>query len=121
MITGKLYDYLKWLAQIVLPGFGALYLALAALWSLPAGNEVAGTVLAVDTFLGILLGISQVAYASGTGAGQIHVNDADGKLTYSLVLDGNPEELAGMNEVRFRVINAPKSSADEKMVRVQGP
>lgn len=104
MITGKLYDYLKWLAQIVLPGVGALYVALAALWGLPAAEQVAGTILAIDAFLGTLLGISQVAYANQVGGGVMNIVPKDGGgLTYDLVVDGDPADIADMKEVRFKV------------------
>lgn len=104
MITGKLYDYLKWLAQVVFPGVGTLYVALAGLWGLPSALEVSGTILAVDTFLGLLLGISQINYAKATGAGSIIVTDTGGKMMYNLQLEDDPETLKDMEEVRFKVV-----------------
>jgi len=107
MITGKLYDYLKWLAQIALPAAGTLYVALAALWDFPAAQAVAGTVLAVDAFLGVILGISQTVYNRQIGGGVANVIPREGGgLTYSLVLDGDPADLANMKEVHFKV-NTP--------------
>jgi hypothetical protein len=58
MITGKLYNNLKFLAQIVLPALATLYVTLAGLWGLPATEAVVGTIVAFDTFLGVLLQIS---------------------------------------------------------------
>lgn len=103
MITGKLYDGLKWMAQVVFPALGTLYVALAALWGLPAPQAVAGTILAIDTFLGVILGISQVAYSNATTGGEIHVTDTGDSLGYNLVLDGDPEELKHKTEVHFKV------------------
>lgn len=62
----KVYNVLKWIAQYLLPALGTLYFALARLWKLPYAEEVVGTVAAVDTFLGVLLGISSANY-SGDG------------------------------------------------------
>ena len=56
------YDFLKWVAQFLLPAAGTLYFALANIWNLPYGEQVVGTITAVDTFLGVLLGISSNAY-----------------------------------------------------------
>lgn len=56
------YDFLKWVAQFLLPAVGTLYFALANIWSLPNGEQVVGTITAVDAFLGVLLGISSNAY-----------------------------------------------------------
>ena len=62
MLSNKVYDVLKWIAQYFLPAVGTLYFALAGIWGLPFGEEVVGTVTAVDTFLGVLLGISTMQY-----------------------------------------------------------
>lgn len=62
MMSNKMYDILKWVAQYLLPGIGTLYFALAGIWNLPYGEEVVGTITAVDAFLGLLLGISTVNY-----------------------------------------------------------
>jgi hypothetical protein len=56
------YDFLKWVAQILLPAFGTLYFALASIWGLPYAEQVVGTVTAIDAFLGALLGISTHYY-----------------------------------------------------------
>lgn len=61
-MNNKVYDVLKWIAQIVLPALGALYFALAQIWGLPYGEEIVGTITAIDCFLGAILGISNVQY-----------------------------------------------------------
>ncbi len=62
-LSNKTYDVLKWIALIALPAIGTLYFALAGIWGLPYGEQVVGTITAVDTFLGALLGISSVNYS----------------------------------------------------------
>ena len=62
MLSNKTYDFLKWVAQYGLPAVGTLYFALAGIWSLPYGEEVVGTITAIDAFLGVLLGISTAQY-----------------------------------------------------------
>ena len=61
-MTNKVYDILKWIAQYFLPVIGTLYFALAGIWGLPYGEQIVGTITAVDTFLGVLLGISSAQY-----------------------------------------------------------
>ena len=63
-MSNKLYDVLKYIAQIVLPALGTLYFALAKIWSFPYGAEIVGTITAVDTFLGALLKLSSDKYNS---------------------------------------------------------
>lgn len=60
--TNKQYDILKWIAQLLLPAVGTLYAALSGIWGFPYGEQVVGTILAVDTFLGAILGISTAQY-----------------------------------------------------------
>lgn len=64
MMSNKTYDVMKWIAQYLLPGIGTLYFGLASIWGLPYGEEIVGTITAIDTFLGVLLGISSVQYKS---------------------------------------------------------
>ena len=61
-MTNKTYDVLKYIAQIVLPAIGALYAALTPLWNLPYGEQIVGTIAAIDVFLGALLQISSNKY-----------------------------------------------------------
>ncbi len=60
--SNKVYDVLKWIAQLLLPAAGALYFALASIWELPFGEQIVGSITAVDAFLGVILGISSVSY-----------------------------------------------------------
>lgn len=64
-LNNKLYDILKYIAQIVLPAVATLYFALSQIWGLPFGEEIVGTITAIDCFLGALLGISTAQYRKG--------------------------------------------------------
>lgn len=70
-MSNKLYDVLKYVAQIGLPAVGTLYYALSAIWGLPYGEQIVGTITAVDTFLGTLLMISSSAYRKDNDDGNI--------------------------------------------------
>lgn len=61
-MTNKVYDILKFIAQILLPAIGTLYFALAEIWGMPYASEIVGTITAVDAFLGAMLGISTAQY-----------------------------------------------------------
>ena len=61
-MSNKVYDVLKWIAMYLLPAFGTLYFALAVIWGLPYGEQSVGTITAIDTFLGVILGISTSQY-----------------------------------------------------------
>lgn len=64
LLTNKQYDILKWVAQILLPALGTLYFALAGIWGFPFGEQIVGTITAIDTFLGVIIGISSSQYKS---------------------------------------------------------
>ena len=61
-MSNKVYDVLKWIAMVLLPAVGTLYFALAGIWGFPFGEQIVGTITAVDTFLGVILGISTAQY-----------------------------------------------------------
>lgn len=61
-MSNKVYDILKYIAQIILPAIGTLYFALAGIWNFPYAEEIVGTITAIDTFLGVVLGISNSNY-----------------------------------------------------------
>lgn len=105
VITGKLYDVLKYLAQIVLPALGTLYFTLASIWGLGSGTEVVGTIMALDLFLGVILGISQVNYNKGIEqGGELLVNED--QLLFQLddeKVDIEKLKAGDKQEVRFKV------------------
>lgn len=106
--NNKLYDKLKFLALVVLPALGTLYFGLAGIWELPKAQEVVGTIVVLDTFLGTILHLSSSAYAK-SGAkydGDLHIGNVtpDGNQVYQLALKGDPEEMAReKDELLFRV------------------
>ena len=67
LLPNKAYDILKWIALYLLPALGTLYFALSQIWGFPYGEEIVGTITAIDTFLGVLLGISTVNYRKEQG------------------------------------------------------
>lgn len=62
MMSNKMYDTLKFIAQIVLPALATFYATLAGIWGLPYPKEISGTVMAIDTLLGAILMISTSQY-----------------------------------------------------------
>ena len=62
MMSNKVYNILKWIAMYLLPALGTLYFALSGIWGLPYGEQIVGTITAIDTFLGVILGISIAQY-----------------------------------------------------------
>ncbi len=69
-MSNKVYDVLKYIAQIALPAIATLYFALAQIWGLPYGEQIVGTVTAVDAFLGALLGITSIKYRKSLEASE---------------------------------------------------
>lgn len=61
-MSNKAYDILKYIAQVVLPALGTFYFAIAQIWGLPYGEQIVGTITALDTLLGALLMISSAQY-----------------------------------------------------------
>lgn len=67
-MSNRLYDILRAIAELILPGLGTLYFALAGIWGFPYAEQIVGTIAAVDTFLGVVLKISKTKYDKTKGA-----------------------------------------------------
>lgn len=103
-LSNETYDMLKYIAQIVLPALGTLYFALSGIWGLPYGEQIVGTITAIDAFLGALLKLSSDGYV---GDGTLVVDESDPeKDIYSIVLDDYPELLANKDQVVLKVQKA---------------
>ena len=65
-LPDKMYNILKWLTMIVLPALGTLYFAMAGIWGFPYGEQIVGTITALVTFFGVVLGVSTAQYNKNT-------------------------------------------------------
>lgn len=101
MFTNAQYDLLKKIAQYVIPALGTLYFTLSGIWGLPFGEQIVGTLTAIDTFLGILLGISSKGY-SGDGVMMVDTSDPE-KDVYRMELADDVEKLSQKEFVTFKV------------------
>ncbi len=61
-LNNKVYDVLKWVALLVLPALATLIATIFKIWNIPYGVEISATIMAIDTFLGAVLGISTYNY-----------------------------------------------------------
>lgn len=101
ILNNKVYDCLKWIAQLLLPALATLWITLAKIWNLPYGPEIGATITGIDLFLGAILGISSSNYS---GDGTILVNQDDPtKDVYTLEYDGDLNEIADKKSLTFTV------------------
>lgn len=116
-MNSKTYDKLKQVAQIWLPALGTLYFTMAGIWHLPAAEEIVGSIVAIDTFLGVVLHISTQGFKSEAPEAQYdgtcHVmTSEDGTTkTFQLVLNDDPsgEGFEDKPSISFKVSKeAPK-------------
>lgn len=105
MFTGATYDFFKKSAQLILPAAGAFYFALAAIWGLPAADQVVGTIAALNVFLGVLVTLSARNYNNSNARfdGSIDVTQGEDSKLFSLNLDTHPDALENKDEVTFKV------------------
>lgn len=61
-LPDNVYNVLKWITLIFLPAISTLYFALANIWGFPYVTEIVGTIAAIETFIGALIGISTIQY-----------------------------------------------------------
>lgn len=111
LISNKVYDILKPLTTIFLPGAGAMYFTLSNIWGWPASEQVVGSIAAINVFLGLFLGISSKAYNSSESsdtkvyAGSLDYSSVDGQKVVSFNIDPKSDADTWVNqkEVIFKI------------------
>lgn len=110
-LSNKVYDVLKWIATYLLPALGTLYFALAKIWMFPYGEEVVGTITAIDAFLGAILGLSKAGF-EGDGDIVVDTTNPD-KDVYSLQLNDDPDKVVRSSKyVTLKVLLNPEINGD---------
>lgn len=61
-LPNKLFDVLKWVAILFLPALAILIRTVFAIWSIHYGEEISSTIVALQVFLGAILGVSTLNY-----------------------------------------------------------
>lgn len=100
-LSNRTYDILKWVALYLLPALGTLCFAVANIWNLPYGEEIVGTITAVDTFIAVIIGISRYSY-EGDGTLQIDTT-SDKTDVFKFDMNTPFEDLADKKTVTFKV------------------
>lgn len=103
----KVYDALKWVAQLLLPALATLYFSIATIWGLPYAEQVIGTITAIGTLLGIVLGISTANYKG------------DGTLTIDLTtmeatVDTELTNMTDKKTVTLKVATVPETATTDQ-------
>src|SRR3954466_5190249 len=101
VLSNKQYNFLKWVVGIVIPAIGSLYFGVAKIWNLPAGEQVLGTLIVIQAFLGALLGISTKQYKDSDARfdGTLTTTETPTKKIVSVETNLHPDELVKKDEV----------------------
>ncbi len=100
--SNAVYDKLKFVALILLPALGTLYFSVGA----PEADTVIRVIMAVDTFLGTVLGLSSRSYkreTEGQMIGFIDMEHTEEGLKGNLQFPGDPHDIVKHDKVTFKV------------------
>jgi hypothetical protein len=107
VFSNKVYDKLKFVAQILLPALGTLYATVSGLNHWPNTEEVVGTIMAVDFFLGTILGLSTTQFNKNDprNVGTLEVDNSSDvpKLTFNIETEDHAS-FADKDAVTFKVV-----------------
>lgn len=112
ILPNKLYDILKYVAQIGLPALATLWASLGSIWDWENTEQTVNTIVAVNVALGALLAISRVSWGrseeryDGVALIQETPPDQDDVIT-DLLFKKTPEEVAGKGELTLTVQKIP--------------
>ena len=102
MFSNDTYNRIKWVAQYFLPALGTLCYLVCGIWNIPIGSQIVGTIVALDTALGVLLGISSANY-SGDGVMIVDTSNPERDI-YRMELNDPVDNLANKSDVTFKVM-----------------
>jgi hypothetical protein len=106
-LTNTTYDILNALAQVIFPAAGTLYFAMAGIWSLPNAEKVVGSIVAFDTFLGVILAWFKKNYEPPTqGTVLVDKTDPDGAIGLKFQLNTNVDDIQPGKKFLMDVANA---------------
>lgn len=102
-LSNALYDKLKFLVQVVLPGLATLYVTLGQYWNFPGDTEgVLGTIAAIATFLGLFLSASARQF-DGAGDLVVTTDATDGSVYLAADLNKHPNAFKNKKNVVLNV------------------
>ena len=61
-LSNRVFDILKWVAILFLPALAILIRTVFAIWNIPYGEQISATIIALQVFLGAILGVSTLNY-----------------------------------------------------------
>ena len=61
-MSNNMYDKLKFTATIGLPALATLWSAVGIIWGIPYTEPIVATLVALNTFIGALIGVSSKQY-----------------------------------------------------------
>lgn len=106
ILPEKAYDFIKWVIQVVIPAFGALYFGVAQILDWHNAEDVVAILALICTFINVVLGISTRQYfKSGEVFDGVVVMapGEDGALEAHAGLASPPEKIAGKSHIVLRV------------------
>ena len=101
------YQFLKHVATTGLPGLITLYFTLAQIWHWSNTAQVMGTLTAINTAAGVLLGVSSYTYHNSDAPfdGEIRVaNTEAGKTIGTLVFNNDPEKMLNQQSATLKIM-----------------
>lgn len=114
LFSNKAYDQTKFVAQILLPALATFYASFGAIWGFPKTEEVVGSIIAFDLFLGALLSLSNAQFRNNPNRfdGTMYVKKdtnmlGDTVLKAGYAIETPAEVLENKNEVVLKVEEAP--------------
>lgn len=112
-LSNNLYDKLKFLVQVLIPGFATLYVAIDQTTDLPGdSSKVVSICAAVATFLGLFLTASARQYE---GAGDLLLTEdpEDGSVYAAAQFKKHPAAFKNKKNVTMNIVhvNAPQDEA----------
>lgn len=113
ILTDTQYNLLRSTVQYVLPAAAVLYSGLALIWGFGYAEQVVGTIAAITTFSGVLLGLSRRAYSNSDDKydGELVVKQSNGDTNIlGVVGQTNISDFIDKGEATLKIVSVDEAS-----------
>ena len=106
----RIYNLIKTLYRIIFPASGAIYFGLSQIYVMPNESQVIGILVVLAAISGLIVQFAYKKYDPNVlFQGQLVISETmEGKRVFSLELSHNPDELAEMDSITFKVVDVAK-------------
>lgn len=107
VVSNRMYDALKYLAQFILPAIQAFFLTTSKIWEFDVEGKVTATIAAINVLVGVFVTVVGKIYNNSDQKfdGEMQVTPPESDIPFRLVFNSELEDMDKKREVVLKVVS----------------